>query len=1617
MRIWTCLSFLFLQLPSFCQDTYHVPRFWSKVSTVEKQENSSSNGSLYRLDQTALEKALLKVPNKANEGLTTSKTVITFPLPNGVYQSFLIEAANNFHPNLAQLYPEIKAFRGKTLDNSGTTIRFDLSQKGFSGMMHSNQEGVLFIDNLITDQPNHYKVYAKKDLLPTAFECEVQALKNELNATPSFNRNSAGDCQLRTFRLALACTGEYTAYHGGTTADALTAMNSTLTILNGVYEREAAVTFELIPNTTDLIFLDANSDPYTNDDLGDMLGEHQTVCDTRIGATNYDIGHVFGTALGGVAFLGVVCEDAFKAGGATGFIRPEGPLFAIDLVAHEIGHQLGATHTFNGDEAACAGSNRSNETAVEPGSGSTIMAYAGICPPQNIQDNSDPYFHAISLEQMHTTFNRTDCANFPLNFSNTAPEVNTSDAAYIIPPSTPFVLTMAADTENNSPLTYTWEQMDNGIAAQPPLSTNRVGPLFRSLPPNSAPTRYFPNLRDLTQNISSIWEVLPSVGRIMNFRGTVRDNQLNGGCTNETNVQIEVINGTPFKVLSPNISAIWEAGTEKRITWEAGSTNQNPINTTGVDILLSLDGGLTYPIEAANNLPNIGEGIILVPNIASTSVRFMVKANDNIFFDISDQNLEITKPANDFELTVLSNQSVCVPEVAVYDIILSETGTFSETIQLTTNNLPDGVIATFSNDQPRVPSTVQLLVESANLPAGNYTFTLIATGSTGEKSRTLNLEIAPTIPAAVSLHNPLNNSQNISTAPTFSWQADKIAASYQIEIGEEITFANPIFIQSNIVDTFYTLTQKLVNDTQYFWRVSGENACGEGIPSPINSFQTVNETCATFKPTDLPLEISPFFTATVRSEITIPDAGELLSIQVSNVQIEHSFISDLVVELESPTGTRIKLIDKICGEEMDLNLSFANEAGTIYSDISCPPTSSATVQPLASLNALMGTEVQGTWALIVQDVELLDGGMLNQWGLDICYKLAKPFRFTTEKTSVNCAGGNDGTATILPTGGSGSYQYLWSNGATSTSLENLQAGIYGVTISDGEQTEDTTIMIEEPLPLSIDFIKEKSGCIGENNGALITNVFGGTGAYQYQWSNGAISSNLSQLRTGVYSLTISDELGCILVDSVNIDAFPVIELAIETLVNPRCPTDTTGSASIISNDLSGTINYEWSNDLIGAIQDSLPIGTYLIEATDLNGCQGELMLSINREFDEVPPVLVLNSTTIYLDENGVGELPISAIDTGSFDDCGGLTLSVTQEVFDCQNIGIRNIGVSGKDDAGNETIKEINVIIVDTFAPVFEYLDFIQIAGCQTITTNVYPKAIDNCGTVNVQLLMAGEDGFEPDTTMLSFRAVDGNGNEAFCYIPIFREIALTVLSDVLSPTCTDENDGEATLLLFGGQAPYSYLWNDPDNQRTFTATNLASGDYEVTITDNTGCIFIESISIENPTPITITDSIITADINGTANGSIQITASGGTGMLQPIWFKDDLLVGADFTLDSLSAGVYQLNLTDENGCRTSQIFQVDMLTSTPIFSMVESLTLYPNPTKEIFTVDLSLSTLQNFSLTLINLLGEVVIPSAGFKGKGGQYIFDLGNFDNGVYLFRIEGTSGVLTKPVVLMK
>lgn len=606
-----------------------------------------------KINVTSIKSFLNKTPLEYTAAAKSASSVLELPMPDGSFEEFTVVESPIMEAELARKFPEIKTYSGYSLKNPATTARLDFTPKGFHAMVLS-PDGTFFIDPYSPATVEYYISYDKKDFVSKkSFICGVDQIKQPAIDTPKASAPntkvniptginvSIGDGVLRNYRLALAATGEYTAFHGGTVSSALAAQVTTMNRVNGVFLRDLAVKMTIIANNNLVIYTNATTDPYTNDNGSTMLSENINNLNAIIGSVNYDIGHVFSTGGGGVAYLQSPC-GSLKAGGVTGSGSPVGDAFDIDYVAHEMGHQFGGNHTQNND---C---NRNTSTAFEPGSGYSIMGYAGICSP-NVQNNSDAHFHGGNLSEMHTfiTGSGNSCSTKP-TYTNAKPSIISNTTSQTIPKGTPFMLSgMATDADGNETLTYCWDQMDTQVATQPPVETATGGPSFRGYTPTSSGTRYFPRLSDLVNNTTPIWEVLPTVTRSLNFRLVVRDNATGGGANDRVDIILTVDgNSGPLTVNVPNASGItWTGLSTQTVTWNVANTNLAPVSCNNVDILLSIDGGLTYPITLASNVANSGTANVSIPNIATTTARIMVKGAGKAFFDISDNNFTITCPS------------------------------------------------------------------------------------------------------------------------------------------------------------------------------------------------------------------------------------------------------------------------------------------------------------------------------------------------------------------------------------------------------------------------------------------------------------------------------------------------------------------------------------------------------------------------------------------------------------------------------------------------------------------------------------------------------------------------------------------------------------------------------------------------------------------------------------------------------------------------------------------------------------------------------------------------------------------------------------------------------------
>ena len=706
---------------------------WKKISSDEvttpllTRRSQPTEFLLYELNMEVLKAKLATAPSRNIDGEQTN-VVVAFPNPQGELQNFRIFEASIMHPELASRHPEIQSYVGLGVEDKTAMIRFSTTIFGLHTMTFSGKDGTSYIDPYSTDLKN-YMVYNRSSLTGDVnFTCGVQEggpdlLTEDSHLLPLFR---ADDSTFRTYRLALACTVEYAAFHvnaagvgGGTIAQrkaaVLAAMNVTMTRVNGVFERDMSLTMQIIPNND--VLINITSDSYDNNNTNNvLLDQNQTQIDNLIGTANYDIGHVCSTGGGGVAQLGGVCSPTGKARGVTGSFSPVGDPYDIDFVAHEIGHQYGANHTFNSDQGGCGGNNRSNTSAFEPGSGSTIMAYAGLCAPHDVQNNSDAYFHARSLIQMFNLITGSGNCGVPVSNGNGAPVIS-APGNFTIPFGTAFVLTGSATDPDNDALTYCWEQYNFQISTQPPVATSISGPNFRSRNPSASPSRFFPVFSSvLANNLTPTWEVIPNVARTMTFSLVVRDNGSPlGSQTDRVTMTVAFANTGPFRVTSQSTPTAWAQNSTQTVTWDVAGTTANGINTAFVNIKLSTDGGLTFPFVLAQNTPNDGSEDIIAPDVVSQNCRILIEAVGNIYYAVNARafniGYRIENICNTYSVTTPFNLPDGSTSYTVRQINVPTAGTISDvnfTINATHPNLqnlqmaiirPGGALTTYFNQE------------------------------------------------------------------------------------------------------------------------------------------------------------------------------------------------------------------------------------------------------------------------------------------------------------------------------------------------------------------------------------------------------------------------------------------------------------------------------------------------------------------------------------------------------------------------------------------------------------------------------------------------------------------------------------------------------------------------------------------------------------------------------------------------------------------------------------------------------------------------------------------------------------------------------------------------------
>jgi hypothetical protein len=634
------------------------------TSFLENRVDKPKDEVFYRLDFQKLQELLENAPSRSQMN-QISGIDIPFPSADGKIEIYKIFSAPVLSPELQENYPYLKAFIGKNVENPRKIIRFSLSDKGIKVIKLNGLDGTEYID-FVGNEGQIYSSYYRKDLTNLeGFICDFVDDVNETDRNYNIEKSSrnANDGVLRTYRLAVATTLPFSSYHinqaglsQGTNAQkraaVLAVINDIMTRVNAVFENELSITMEIVAGNENIISVTQNS--LTSNNNGALLDESTPFINSGLGgASNYDIGHMLTTNGGGVAYVSQACQS-LKGGGISGSPVPEGANFEA-VIMHEMGHQYGSRHTFNGNAGSCL-SNISPSSAYEPGSGSTIMAYPGLCGTQNVQNTTDLYFHQKSLDAiwLNVSQGNSQCAQQE-STGNIAPVIQLPSSNYVIPVGTPYKLDVeATDADGNETLSYCWEQYDLGPSGVPSLTTLQ-GPLVRSRPPSTNTFRYIPVISEVLANggLTSTWEVLVLVPRPINYKITVRDNDIRGSQLAVADLTLQTVNaGGIFRVTSQNTAGlIFDGDTSQTVTWDVAGTTGSGINVSNVNILLSVNGGESFDIVLVSNTPNDGSQSVTLPPIDATNCRIMVEAVGNIFYNVNTRDFEIQAP-----LSVTENQ-------------------------------------------------------------------------------------------------------------------------------------------------------------------------------------------------------------------------------------------------------------------------------------------------------------------------------------------------------------------------------------------------------------------------------------------------------------------------------------------------------------------------------------------------------------------------------------------------------------------------------------------------------------------------------------------------------------------------------------------------------------------------------------------------------------------------------------------------------------------------------------------------------------------------------------------------------------------------------------------------
>ena len=1010
LTVLTSVSSLFAQKSS---------RFWQEIpnDAIQVAENAVREFEpdayfSYQADFEGLRQHLTNAPSK----LGGTPFTIVLPQADGTFETFAVAEYRLVSEALWQKYPLIRSYEGYALNDPAKKLRITVSPDwGLKGTIRRSDKVFEYIERAVKGQDTYYMVYDHRafpekyktpgfitqDMIEAPNQIrEVGTGRATIQNTPLVSERSldvAEPVKVKIYRFACAATGEFSQDHGGTKASVLAAMINYVAQLNAIYETDLDIRLILIDNVESILFLDPATDPYTGTSVGEWMSQNPSAMIQTIGFDTYDIGHVFARYQGGnaIGVAGGQCCTDFKGRGCSSANLPYGAYF-LSIIGQEIGHQWSGGHTWTycGDPAQGGlGPGDAPGVACEPGSGSTIMSYAGACGSGNVQNSSDLYYHVCSIVEIRNFVENgigNTCGSEEIT-TNLPPVVTIPyPNGKFIPKSTPFELTGTAVDPDGDAVTYCWEEADTGPLV-PPGQPQGNTPLFRTYPPTTSPSRTFPRIQSIAVNQNPPYELLPSYTRDLTFCLTVRDNRPIGSGVGIDTVEFKVTaNAGPFRVTYPNASNItWHPGEYKEVTWSVANTDVAPVSCKIVNIRLSKDGGLTYPITLATGVPNSGKACVLVPNEPGTTNRLRIDAADNIFFDISNNSFKIEAATTPGYAICIGQtlQQACLPGIFTMNIGNSAWAGFNEPVTYSVEGLPAGAVANFGTNPSPAGTDVDLNIDFTNTAEGAYDLTVYSSAGGVLDTSSFNVKVVSNDFSGFTVIGPANGAL-VTQLPILRWNTVADANRYEVQIATSPTFEPSTLVLNRndiLVDSLIGAAN-LQKSKVYYWRVIAANECGKSEWQGPYAFITQSDACNVYSSADLPKNISAGSTTPIEAGILV-SGGTISDVNVKNMKLFHDAFSQLEVRLISPAGTNRILFKERCGfSSMTMDAGF--DDGASITVFPCPPSGGDAIKPSQSLAAFNGETAAGTWKLWVKDNEVGSGGSITSIDLEVCSAVA-----------------------------------------------------------------------------------------------------------------------------------------------------------------------------------------------------------------------------------------------------------------------------------------------------------------------------------------------------------------------------------------------------------------------------------------------------------------------------------------------------------------------------------------------------------------------------------------------------------------------------------------------------